>query len=162
MALISYKLDQLPSCSISSEVLAAITRSLAPACQRRIEGIVYLLGRTDGTHACVLSCVRVAAIATAGSFHVPSHEMVRVVTRADEHGLQVVGQVHTHPHEAFHSEGDDAGAQIRFNGFVSIVLPDYGAHLPTLQGAASFAYDAAGDAFVKIASDRVHIVTAQL
>lgn len=150
------------SCSIAAAVMTAITDVLAPARHRRVEGIVYLLGRTNGPQACVLSCVAVAASANYGSFFVSSREMVRVVNTANDCALQVVGQLHTHPREAFHSRGDDDGAQIRFDGFVSIVVPDYGDHLPTLRGAAVYAYDAALEEFVPLRPDRVLLVGARL
>jgi hypothetical protein len=35
-------------------------------------------------------------------------------------------QVHTHPHEAFHSVTDDHWALIHTSGFLSLVIPDYG------------------------------------
>ncbi|MBS1770578.1 MAG: Mov34/MPN/PAD-1 family protein [Acidobacteria bacterium] len=150
------------SCSIAAPVMTAIDAVIAPARRQRVEGIVYLLGRTNGPQACVLSCVAVAASANYGSFFVPSREMVRVVNIANDCALQVVGQLHTHPFEAFHSRGDDAGAQIRFDGFVSIVVPDYGNYLPTLRGAAVYAYDAALEEFVPLRPDRVFLVGARL
>jgi proteasome lid subunit RPN8/RPN11 len=66
--------------------------------------------------------------------------MARVVALATELDLQVVGQVHTHPHLAGHSDGDEDGANIKFDGFVSIVVPDYGAHLPSLENSAVYSY----------------------
>jgi len=162
VALISYSLNTPKSCTIAAEVMTAIEQILAPARSRRVEGIAYLLGRTDGTHACILSCVRVDSVSSAGSFHVRASEIGRVVDKASASGLQVVGQVHTHPFEAFHSEGDDVGAQIRFDGFVSIVLPNYGTYLPTLHEAAIFVYDASIKTFVELAADHVHVTRAQL
>ena len=62
----------------------------------------------------------------------------KVVRAAVDRGLQVVGQVHTHPGDAYHSDGDNAGARIAFTGYVSIVLPDYGRDLPALTRAAAY------------------------
>lgn len=149
-------------CFIAAHVLNAIDAALSPARRRRVEGIAYLLGRTDGLRTCLLACMSVDARATRGSFHVTAKEMVRVVNLANELGLQVAGQVHTHPLEAFHSEGDDAGAQIRFDGYVSIVLPDYGRHLPSLSGAAAFMYSTRSNAFIPIPFDAKKVIQPSL
>jgi proteasome lid subunit RPN8/RPN11 len=66
--------------------------------------------------------------------------MAACVRAAARHRLQVVAQVHTHPRQAFHSEGDVEGARIRYPGYASIVLPDYGDRLPSLEGAAAFVF----------------------
>jgi hypothetical protein len=39
--------------------------------------------------------------------------------------LMVAAQVHTHPHEAFHSAADDRWAIVRHVGALSLVLPDF-------------------------------------
>jgi hypothetical protein len=66
--------------------------------------------------------------------------MAACVRAAARHRLQVVAQVHTHPQQAFHSDGDVEGARIRYPGYASIVLPDYGDRLPSLEGAAVFVF----------------------
>jgi proteasome lid subunit RPN8/RPN11 len=74
--------------------------------------------------------------------------MTKVVRKANDTGLQVVGQIHTHPGQAYHSDGDIDGARIAYNGFISIVVPDYGRHLPSLVGAAAYFYRS--KAFLKL------------
>lgn len=44
-------------------------------------------------------------------------------------------QLHTHPHEAFHSATDDHWALIHTSGFLSLVIPDYATGPVTLEGA---------------------------
>src|SRR6266851_4587050 len=90
------------------------------------EGIAYLFGQTDGETTIVLGAIRPDAETTRGSFNVPSAAVARVVRKISDLGLQLVGQVHSHPVDAFHSEGDDIGARIAYQGFISIVVPDYG------------------------------------
>jgi proteasome lid subunit RPN8/RPN11 len=69
--------------------------------------------------------------------------MARGVRAATNLGLQVVAQVHTHPSIAYHSDGDVEGARIRYPGYGSIVLPDYGRSLPRLDDAAVYFFDMA-------------------
>lgn len=140
----------------------ALRAGLAPEIDRRHEGIVYLIGQTDGATSLLAAVVRPRAATTRGSFHVDATAMRPVVEAASAAGLQVVGQLHTHPKEAFHSPGDEAGALIRFNGFVSIVLPDYGARLPRFDGAAVYMFSSAARRFVQLGPADVSVLPARL
>ena len=88
----------------------------------------------------IVGAIRPESHATIGSFNVSSVAMARVVRAANDIGLQVVGQVHTHPKLAYHSGGDDDGARIVYDGYISIVVPGYGRELPSLRGAAIYSY----------------------
>lgn len=41
-------------------------------------------------------------------------------------GLRLIAQVHSHPHEAYHSEADDRYAIVTAEGGLSLVVPDFG------------------------------------
>jgi proteasome lid subunit RPN8/RPN11 len=126
--------------TISRQCLEEIRACIQTDMIRRHEGVCYLLGRIDGFSTRADAAIRPDAITTPGSFHVDSLAMATVMRRAAQRQLQVVGQLHTHPGAAYHSEGDERGARIRYKGYVSIVLPDYGRHLPKLNGVAAFIY----------------------
>jgi proteasome lid subunit RPN8/RPN11 len=104
------------------------------------EGIAYLFGKTNGESTIVVGSIRPNAQTTAGSFNVSALAMARVVRTAADAGLQVVGQIHTHPGQAYHSDGDVEGARIAYDGYVSIVVPNYGRGLPSFAGAAVYFY----------------------
>jgi proteasome lid subunit RPN8/RPN11 len=104
------------------------------------EGIAYLFGQTNGESTVVVGSIRPDAQTTVGSFNVSARAMARVVRTASDAGLQVVGQIHTHPGQAYHSDGDIDGARIAYDGYVSIVVPQYGRKLPSFAGAAIFFY----------------------
>jgi proteasome lid subunit RPN8/RPN11 len=116
------------------DLMTALLRSL----QQRHEGIAYLLGRTDGAVTLAVAVFVPEALTTGGSFHVAPRAMVSCVQAAARFELQVVAQVHTHPGQAYHSDGDVEGAKIRYPGYASLVLPEYGRHLPSLAGAAAY------------------------
>lgn len=143
--------------TMTSDCLQEIRACIKPALDRRHEAICYLFGRTDGTSTRIEGAIRPAAVTTAGSFKVDAPSMAAVVRAAVQRGQQVVGQLHTHPREAYHSVGDEQGARIRYKGYVSIVLPDYGAHLPSLKGTAMFIYQP-GAGFVPLSAHRLQIV----
>lgn len=147
---------------MSAACVEALRASLAPEIARGHEGIVYLIGQTDGFTSIAVAVFRPVATTTRGSFHVDTPAMRQVVEAANSHGLQVVGQLHTHPGQAFHSDGDIAGALIRFGGFVSIVLPDYGARLPSLDGAAIYMFSAGERRFVELVLSDLSVLPERL
>ncbi|MET4214221.1 hypothetical protein [Bradyrhizobium sp. LA2.1] len=124
----------LATADVLDDLMAALIRSQ----RQRHEGIVYLLGRTDGDVTLAVAVFAPEALTTSGSFHVPTRSMVSCMQTAARFELQVVAQVHTHPGQAYHSDGDVEGAKIRYPGYVSLVLPEYGQHLPSLAGAAAY------------------------
>ena len=106
--------------------------------------------------------LRPVARTTRGSFHVDTTAMRQVVEGANAHGLQVVGQLHTHPGEAFHSDGDVDGALIRFGGFVSIVLPEYGKHLPDFRRAAIYMFSGSERRWIDLTAADVSVLPERL
>lgn len=125
------------------------------------EGIAYLAGRSDGAMTLAIAAMRPEAETTRGSFNVTAPAMARIVRAAADRGLQVVGQVHTHPGRAYHSDGDEDGARIAYTGYVSLVLPDYGRRLPAFDDAAIFMFRA-GSGFVPIDPSSFSIIPARL
>lgn len=110
-------------------VAAILRRSL----EKGHEGVVYFVGLTTGATTLAVSAVLPDAITTRGSFDVGATELGKIIRIASMAGLQVVGQLHTHPKQAFHSPGDIQGMRIRYPGYFSIVVPDYGALLPSFE-----------------------------
>lgn len=123
----------------------AMRACMAEEILRGHEGIAYLFGQTNGATTVVVGAMRPGARTTTGSFNVTSIAMAAVVRASSDAGLQVIGQIHTHPRQAYHSDGDVDGARIVYDGYVSIVLPDYGRRLPSFEGAAIYFYR--GEAF---------------
>jgi proteasome lid subunit RPN8/RPN11 len=58
-------------------------------------------------------------------FEIPRKGIAALMDRLRTQGLYVVSQIHTHPHEAFHSPADDKWAIVRHLGALSIVLPNF-------------------------------------
>ena len=150
-----------PRLVISQSCIDALVTCLTPEIRGRHEGITYLFGQSDGMTTVALAAIRPDAQVTRTSFIVSSPAMAKVVRAAVDRGLQVVGQVHTHPGDAYHSDGDDDGARIAFTGYASVVLPDYGRHLPALTQAAAYFFQA-GMGFVPLDASCVIIVPARI
>jgi proteasome lid subunit RPN8/RPN11 len=132
---------------------------MAPEITKGHEGVAYLFGQTNADSTLVVGAIRPECKTTPGSFNVSSAAMARVVRGAGDAGLQVVGQIHSHPKEAFHSSGDEDGARIAYDGFVSVVVPDYGRRLPSLHGAAFYFYR--GGAFVELKLKFVKVINGR-
>ena len=125
---------------LTEAAVVAIRECLAKEIAVGHEGIAYLLGQTNGETTLIVGSYRPDAETTVGSFKVSALAMARVVRTAADAGLQVVGQIHTHPGAAYHSEGDVEGERIAYDGYVSIVVPDYGRELPSFARAAVYFY----------------------
>ena len=134
---------------------------MEPEIKQGQEGIAYMLGQSDGTTTLIVSIVRPQAQTTWGSFEVSSSAMAQIVRKSASLGLHVAGQAHTHPGEAYHSKGDEEGARIAYEGYVSIVLPDYGRLLPELDGMAAYMFRTNNN-FVPIYPDRITIVPGEI
>lgn len=150
-----------PRLVFSQACIDALGACLEPEIRNGHEGIVYLLGQSDGTTTVAVAAIRPDAQVTRGSFIVQAPAMAKVVRAAVGRGLQVVGQLHTHPGEAYHSDGDNDGARIAFTGYVSVVLPDYGRHLPALTRAAAYFFHA-DKGFVPLESTAIIIVPGRI
>ena len=112
--------------------------------QRGHEGIVYFVGLTNGTASVALYAMLPEANATPRSVDVTAPEIGKIVRSAAGAHLQVVGQLHTHPGNAYHSDGDLLGMRIRYPGYFSIVVPDYGARLPSFEQSHTLMWTADG------------------
>jgi len=131
---------EVPAIQFAQSAYEGLIDCIAPARLAQHEGVALLLGRITGEKVTVLQCVKPQALTSRGSFQVSSREMARAVGLALDLDLHIVGQVHTHPGKAYHSEGDEEGANIRYDGFVSIVIPNYGIHLPERTGWAVYRF----------------------
>ena len=129
-----------PKLIIFEPCLSGIKECIQPEIDLKIEGICYLLGKTNGSTTYATYSVRPKATCTRGSFHVDTVAMAKIVRVATNKRLQVVGQLHTHPYEAYHSDGDEEGARIAYDGYVSIVLPNYGNIFPRFDGAVVYIF----------------------
>ena len=127
----------LPSFTVvmTTQCRDQLTEQLRGSVQQGHEGMVYFVGLTTESTTLALSAMIPKVSATPGSVDVSPLELGKVIRFAALSGLQVVGQLHTHPCGAYHSDGDLAGMRIRYPGYCSIVVPNYGAQLPSFQDA---------------------------
>ena len=124
-----------PVIIMTESCIEQVSLQFAPSTGRGLESIVYLLGLTNGHSTLAVASVAPPSIATPTSVDVEAHELGKVIRSAADSDMQVVGQIHTHPNGAFHSQGDLHGMRIRHPGYFSIVVPEYGAYLPSLDNA---------------------------
>jgi proteasome lid subunit RPN8/RPN11 len=90
---------------------------------RRCEGIVLWLGNREGGSINVKEVYEPDHQARADYFHIPEASMLKLKEHLRKNRLFIVSQVHSHPHEAFHSEADNRWAIVRHAGALSIVIP---------------------------------------
>lgn len=108
--------------------VAATLGHLREAGARYQECVVLWLGRPSAQGIEVVDVYRPQQRAAADMFHIPPNSMgaLRATLRRDR--VMVAAQVHSHPHEAFHSLADDCWAIVRHVGALSLVVPEFAAH----------------------------------
>src|SRR5689334_10777111 len=91
------------------------------------EGILYWCGKDYGSEWIVTTCFLPDAKTTRGSFETSSKSNADMIAFLAANDLQLLGQVHSHPGESVgHSDGDDRGALMPYEFYLSIVVPFYG------------------------------------
>jgi hypothetical protein len=127
---------------VPEEVVRVTRLHLRAQGQTREEGVVLWVGTLDPPT--VTSAIVPEQVTGFDRFHVPLSERQRIARDLAGTGQIVVAQVHSHPHEAFHSNIDDLEAVPRHVGAYSLVVADFGAHPNLLERARLFRRDAAG------------------
>lgn len=110
-------------------VAAATLCYLRAAGERRCEEFAFWSGHIVGNGTAVVSRA-FHPRTTQASGHVTiddDEQLLGMIDLVHEHDELVLGQLHTHPAAAFHSAADGQGAFTDEAGFLSLVLPDFGA-----------------------------------
>jgi len=90
------------------------------------EGVVYWAGRRMGHECFITTFIAPTAHTTYGSFDTTSAANAKVIMYLAKSGLELIGQVHSHPGPYVdHSDGDDERALMPYEGFYSVVVPTY-------------------------------------
>lgn len=93
----------------------------------RHEGIAYWAGVPTDDGWVITTVLAPEATTTAGSYNTSSVANAMIVDRVNTLHLQLLGQVHGHPSSwVGHSDGDNLGAFMPYEGFYSVVVPWYG------------------------------------
>jgi len=99
--------------------------------QSRKEGLALWVGSIDGRTFRITNILvpRQRGIRSDDGVCVvvSSEEMLRINMELHQSGLFLIGQIHSHPTEAFHSEMDDENAIANRVGSLSLVVPDFAA-----------------------------------
>jgi hypothetical protein len=106
------------------------------------EGVVLWLGAVSGR--AVETIVIPKQETGFNYFDVSLVERKRLAHALAGTGQIVLAQVHSHPHEAWHSPVDDERALPRRVGSLSLVVPDHGRRPGLQDGAAMFVLDPDG------------------
>ena len=91
------------------------------------EGIIYWAGKTTDVAWIVTTSIAPSAITTWGSFETSAASNAEVIGFLSRYGLELLAQVHSHPgFYVDHSDGDDKGALMPYEDYLSLVVPYHG------------------------------------
>lgn len=142
---------------LMTSALNSLSNAIKESGAQSHEGIVYLAGRITDSRTIITTTLVPEAKTTRGSFEVSGESMSRVVDRACHARLELVGQLHSHPGSAYHSDGDVEGANLVRNGFVSIVVPNYGLYLPELTQSCAYQWTTE-NGFIEVQIEQILVV----
>lgn len=142
-------LQSIASVRVSRLVIDATQSHLRQMGSKGFEGFVLWVGRAQGE----VFDVTVAAVPQQRA--VRSDRGTYVTVEADElhrlnvwlftHQLVLLGQVHSHPGEAYHSETDDAYPVATTVGCYSLVVPDFAVRPFSFDRCAVYKLNLRGD-----------------
>jgi hypothetical protein len=127
-----------------------VPRSLAEESNERLrevgrqkcEGFALWTGRRDGQEFLVEETIVPAQTALRSEdgvcVTVDGAELFRLNVHLFETGRTLIAQLHTHPHEAYHSDTDDTYPIATTAGALSLVIPDFAKHAFSLARCAVF------------------------
>jgi len=119
------RVDEVKKILINSALLTRTINDLREAGSRGTERLVLWLGMNGARGCHVAEVFSPSQTVTEDSFWIDGPAMQSVLGHLRSTRLAVVAQVHSHPHEAFHSRADDTWAIVRHIGALSIVVPQF-------------------------------------
>lgn len=115
------------------------------------EGLVLWAGRRRDADPAIFDIVEAFAPHQLGvrgpqgvGLSVNGDELFQMNADLYRRRLRLVGQLHSHPSEAYHSTTDDAYATVTMPGGLSLVVPDFAVAPFALDGTAVYRLDADG------------------
>lgn len=105
------------------------------------ERVILWLGKKDENFYSVQEVFTPIQITEEDHFTIPPEGMRELMNKLRTSRKMLVGQIHTHPFEAYHSPADDKWAIVRHENAYSIVIPWFCSTTDPgnfLQNAASF------------------------
>jgi proteasome lid subunit RPN8/RPN11 len=108
--------------------------------EQGLEGTVLWPGRVlDATTGEVLAAYRPTQVAYRSehgvAVEIPQEALTDLIAALPD-GVHLLARVHTHPGKAYHSRVDDGNMVIGHIGAVSVVVPDFAAGPPSLDGCS--------------------------
>ncbi|MFA9516582.1 hypothetical protein ACERIT_05095 [Halopenitus sp. H-Gu1] len=111
---------------VPTAVLRETQRFIEAHGAEETEAYVFWAGAVTDGEAYITTCVYPTANARHGGVKVPLRKMTEINLELRDRDQLVLAQVHSHPGVARHSPVDEEKAVSFHEGFVSIVVPDFG------------------------------------
>jgi hypothetical protein len=119
---------------VPADLIAGGHELIRRAGSKGYECLVLWAGRRDPDSPMIFDVVMAFAPAQVlmrsedgVGLHVEPDELLRINRALYADRLQLAGQVHSHPMDAYHSETDDAHSVVTIAGGLSLVVPDFAA-----------------------------------
>lgn len=111
---------------ISTAVLRETQKYIEEHGAKEQEAYVFWAGAVAGNEAYITTCVYPTANARHGGVKVPLEKMTEINLELRDRDQIILAQAHSHPGRALHSSVDEEKAVSFHQGFVSVVVADFG------------------------------------
>lgn len=147
---------------VPGSIIETTDQFLSLSTREQVEVVVYWSGRREANGLYVRKAWFPRQTCSPYSFTVDAEALFELNIGLYRLGHELIGQVHTHPSEAFHSEADDENAVSLRSGTISIVVPEFGLFSVSDIGHAHY-YERRQDVWVKLSpsalADRVEFLS---
>lgn len=97
--------------------------------RHQVEGVALWVGVRDGTSfhikRTIIPAQNAGHVEDGLVYVVPGEELHRIALELFDTGLDLIGQIHSHPGAAYHSDTDDAYPIVTVTGGISVVVPNF-------------------------------------
>lgn len=144
--------------SLPAEVLKAAFEHFRRCGEGRRECVVYLTEDLEQPEL-ISGVIHPRHSASAAGYDLDSAAIGGIFTALAERHQTLRIQVHTHPGHAYHSARDDAMALIGTQGFLSLVIPNFGLGEVSLTDAFLAERDQSGDWRAVAVGERLAVIS---
>lgn len=96
---------------------------------KKVEGVALWAGIKNGNIFYIKRTIipeqKAGSLEDGLIYFVAAKELHRISLELFDNGIQLIGQIHSHPSEAYHSETDDAYPIVTVLGGISVVVPNF-------------------------------------
>jgi hypothetical protein len=139
--------------AVPTEVWNLTIRNVRAYGAEHSEALVFWGGIVTGEGVLVTGLYLPEHKPQGGCVRLSKEESRWLLRRLCERDEKLLAQIHSHPGDAFHSGGDDAGSASFHAGYMSLIVPGFGTGIDVVSRCEAVEFDGSG--FVPLSRDEL-------